>query len=616
MTDDELLKQAKDWLQAAKDASKDWRDDARECYAFRDGQQYSTEELADLEEQLRPAIAFNRIQPMVAAVVGQQINNRMEVRYLPREQGDVEPSEILTGAAAWADDECDAEDELTEVFTDLVTGGMGWSETYISYDEDIDGKIHTAERFDPMEAFWDHTAKRQNLKDAKWLGRGRWIRRSLAETQWPDAKDIDWNDFAGLAGEEGGNESIHDASRAHTYENDARQWYDRHKDEVFVFQLQWWEHKPIYRVGSPQGRLQEITEAQFKRVKDQIEEMGVPYVRQLRKHYYQAFILGPKVVERGDSPDPENFTLRCVTGKRDRNSNCWYGLVRGMIDPQRWANKFYADIQDIMVSNRQGGAFVETGALIDQREAEEHWNDPNPLILVSPGALQNGQILERQPIPYPQGMDRMLEWAVQSMPAVTGINLEMMGFANRDQPNVLEVQRKRSALTVLADLFDGMRRFNKERGRVVLNMIQAYIADGRLIRITGKNGLEQYVPLALDETDMRYDIIVDEAATSPNQRSETFAVLTQLIPFLAKMGVMPPPEVIEYLPLPSSLTAAWKKAMQPKEQPSPEEQMAMAEKKAEIEKTQSETVENYSQAEENRSQVALNRIKAITEGME
>ena len=55
----------------------------------------------------------------------------------------------------------------------------------------------------------------------------------------------------------------------------------------------------------------------------------------------------------------------------------------------------------------------------------------------------------------------MMDWVVNSPPVTSGVNLEIMGIVDRDQANVLEVQRKRSALNVLADLFDSLRSFNK-----------------------------------------------------------------------------------------------------------------------------------------------------------
>ena len=613
MTKDELWEILQTWMQASKDHSRDWRQEAKENYDFYAGRQLNDEELAALEEELRPPIVFNRVQPMVSAVSGQEINNRQEVRYTPREMGDVHVNELLTGAAQWVDDECDAEDELSEVFVDLLITGMGWSETRISYEEDLDGKIHSAERFDPGEAYWDHHAKRRNLADAKWRARGLWKDRKEAEAKWPDIKGLDMSDPGQMWPDEDSSQEPHDQARAHFYEDDqSGRWFNRHKDQYFILQVQWWELEPVHRVADPEsGQLVEMDPARFKKMKDMFDQAGVKYLEQKKRKYFQAIVIGPKVLEIGDAPCPNAFSLRCVTGKRDATRGMWFGLVRGLKDPQSWSNKFYADIQDMIVSNRQGGAFVEADALQDPRKAEETWNDPNPLITVTPGALAAGKIQERNPIPYPQAMDRMMEWAIQALPATSGISLEMMGFVNRDQPNVLEVQRKRSSLAVLADLFDNMRRFNKERGRVVLYFIQTYIADGRLIRITGQNGKEQYVPLALDPKETKYDVIVDEASSSPNQREETFIILMQILPLLAQMGIAPPPQLLEYLPLPTSLTSKWLAQLMPDQEqpPSEEEQIAMAAATAEIESKRAKAALDQAKAQKEQVDTAAQELE-------
>ena len=179
------------------------------------------------------------------------------------------------------------------------------------------------------------------------------------------------------------------------------------------------------------------------------------------------------------------------------------------------------------------------------------------------GALAGGRIQDRNPIQYPQGLDRMMEWAVRSIPDVTGINMELMGLVDRDQPGVLEMQRKRAGMTILANMFDSLRKHQKERGRVVLYFIQEYISDGRLIRILGEDGIEQFVPLTKAEGAAKFDIIVDESPSSPNQKEETFAVLMQLLPTFTQMGYPVPPEILDFAPLPSTLAQKWKQMLQP-----------------------------------------------------
>ena len=153
-----------------------------------------------------------------------------------------------------------------------------------------------------------------------------------------------------------------------------------------------------------------------------------------------------------------------------------------------------------------------------------------------------------------------------AIPQVTGVNTELLGLADRQQPGILEIQRKKAGMTILTRLFENLRSYRRTRGRVLLYFIEEYIADGRLIRITGEDGIEQYVPLMKDPDTKKYDIIVDEAPNSPNQKEETFAVLSQVMPQIQAAGLPMPPEILDYVPLPSTLTEKWKKMLEAQKQ--------------------------------------------------
>ena len=91
-------------------------------------------------------------------------------------------------------------------------------------------------------------------------------------------------------------------------------------------------------------------------------------------------------------------------------------------------------------------------------------------------------------------------------------------------------------MTVLASLFDALRRYRKEQGRTLIKFIQDYLSDGRLVRILGGDGVERYVPLIRDNTAIDADVVVDEAPSSVSQKERTFEILMQMLPNMANMG--------------------------------------------------------------------------------
>ena len=618
-----LLQRVKQHYKLAREHSRDWRREATEDYDFVAGEQWSDSDKQFLRDQLRPVVVFNRVDPIIQAVSGSEVNNRQEIRYIPREVGDAQVSDVWTSAAKWVRDQCDAEDEESEMFKDLVTCGMGWTETRLSYDADPDGMI-LVERVDPLEMYWDPDAKKQNLSDAKWLMRVKDVTADDFRTMWPDstaATDRHTSFDETPVGEP------HRADLAFLYEYDQSGRHDQSSRKfVRVVEYQWWQYESYYRVLNPKTqKIEELSVGAFERIREKLEKLDVQYLRQRRRAFYRCFAAGTEILEFGPCPCPTDFTFKCVTGKRDRNRNLWHGLVRSMKDPQRWANKFFSQTLHIVNTQAKGGVLAERSAFANVREAEEKWAHPDSLILLEDGAISGKKVMERPMGQFPTGVDRLMQFAISSLRDVSGVNLELLGMADREQAGVLEAQRKQAGLTILAGFFNALRRYRKEQGRVLLHMIREYISDGRLIRVLGQDGA-QYVPLARERGVVAYDIHVDDAPTSPNMKEQTWAVLQNMLPFLSKAGIPTPPEVLDYLPFPAVLVEKWKQLLEQSKQPSPEQQLAQQKMQAEVQKLQAEAAAKQASAqldgasfpydsEETKSRTFLNYAKAQAEGL-
>lgn len=564
----------------ARNATQVWRQEAKEDYDFYAGEQWSDADKAQLKEQLRPVVSFNRIHPVVETVTGLEISNRQEIRFIPRQAGAAQVNEILTGAAAWIRDECNAEDEESEAFRDTAICGMGWTETRIEFEDDQDGQI-LIERVDPLEMYWDPAARKQNLIDARWLMRVKDVPRDWLEAEWPDKAEQLLLDPVWLASDgDDLNAKTHPDDPALAYSEPSGATPGTKDGMIRLIEYQWKEHHPYFRVVDPaSGSIKEYDEETFEVLKSRYDAMGekLNYVSQSRCRRYRAFLSGSVVLEIGETPCRSSFTYMAMTAYRDRNRGTFYGIVRGMKDPQRWANKWLAQSMHIINSNSKGGLMAEKDAFDNPRDAEANWAKPDAITLLRPGGL--GKIQPKPPAQYPQGTNDLMTFAIQSIRDVTGVNVELLGLANRDQPAMLEFQRKQSAVTILSTLFDSLRRYRKEHGRALLYLIQDYVADDRLIRISGQQG-QEYVPLAKDRLTGRFDVIIDDAPTSPNEKQRIWELLVQVLPILPTIGLPLIPQLLDYVPLPASLVQTWKAALEPK--PPSQEEMAQKQLQARL----------------------------------
>lgn len=582
---DELTRKLKAFVIDDMQKVVKWREEARTSFGFYSGSgQWSQEDLKVLREKKRPPMTFNRTAPLVNAVVGSEINNRREVQYIPREEGDALADELLTAAGEWFRDQTSAEDEESDAFEDTVITGMGWTDTRLDFECEPDG-APVVERMDNLKMGWDRNATKPNLKDAQRL----WYicEKPYGEVQdmFPDVpKEMLNASWAKTLMEDPG--KPHDQDKADLYEGDQQEFVgDWRRKLCTLVEIRWLERQPYYRgpsldaMGMPTTEPREYSEAQIKLVRKQYPDF--PAVRQYKKVVKRAFI-GKQVLAEPDQPlvPAGMFGWECITGYRDKIEEQFYGIVRAVLDPQRWSNKFFSQVMYLLNSQSKGGLLAERGAFEDSRQAEESWAKSDAITYLKDGSLSgpNPKVKEKPSAQFPAGFFALFNESKEAISQVTGLSPEFLGTREVDQAGVLEYQRKQSSLNLLASLFNSLRRYRKRQGKTMLYLIQKHLSDGRLIRIVG-DGKARYVPL-VKKADAEYDIIVDDAPTSPNEKERTWGVLLQLMPFV-KQFMTPETtlEVLEYSPLPASLVQKWKdKAEQAAQQaaqnpppPSPEE---------------------------------------------
>jgi len=562
--DGSLFRRLKGWTKASIDHLAEWRKEADESYEFYNGYQWSGEELAIFEADGRPAPVFNLVQINIDALAGLEVNNRQNVKYLPRTAGDVQVDELLSSAAMWVRDQARSEREESDAFTDAAIAGIGVTETRKPEPDAI-----AIDRRDPRTAFWDRNATKRNLADRRYAGRVVWLDLDEAEDMFPDVPHAELNAkwaAYGVADSDPGTE--HKDYAQHQREGQGIPDNNRPK-RICMVEIEWYDF-----------------------------EDG-------RKVYKQAFLGQTGVIEVNPL---EAWAYNFITGKRDEKKKIWYGIVRSLKDPQRILNKFLATVIHILASNAKGGLIYERGAFADQRKAEEDWSNPQKNVEVTEGALVNGRIRNREAPQLPQGAVMLIEFTMQNISRVSGINVELLGSADRDQPASLEMQRRQSAVSTQASLFDSKRFYHVEQGRTLLALMKT-LPPETLVRVTvdpfdpaqallllppqppgndpqamaqwqqqaqavqaqigqAREGKSREVFVAMatiakafkDDT-IRFDVIADEAPSSPNQQQDILGKLA----ILSHNGMQLPPEaqavIVENIGLPAAMADTLVKAI-------------------------------------------------------
>lgn len=533
----------------------DWLEDAYSHYDVIAGHQWDPETKSSLEEEdERPAVTFNRIAPLIRGICGLEIGNRQSVRYVPREVSDSATAEIMNSGAQWVRDECDAETEESDAFRDVLICGLGYTDTRVDTEVDPAGKIWI-ERCDPLMVAYDPNSVKRGLVDKRWIARWKLLPMSTIKSLWPErVGDIEGYVNSGRKYDVGANADQHDESRSPWYGSGHMQ-RQQSNGHLRVVQYQYFIAREGVRVmGRFPGQWSDMPQAQFGRLKEAIERAGLRTKKVKIREYRQAFVVGNVLLEDEKLPEPA-FTINAMTGFRDRNKNTWYGLVRDLLDPQAWINKLYSLLLDILSTEAKGGILAEEDAFKDARQAEEDWSNPRKIIWLQRGGLQ--KIQPRASGGLPAAVQPLLTMAMEVFPHVSGVSLEFLGMVQRAQPGVLEYQRRQSTINTLAEFFAALSQYRRNQGRLLMRYIVRFLADGRLIRVVGKEG-EAYLPLAFANNAAEFDVVVDEAPTSPDVKGRTWAVLEQVLPAMMKMGLPVPPDVFDYSPLPTALASSWK----------------------------------------------------------
>jgi len=558
----------KRWFKDSHDAFQLWRDRAIESYKFVSGEQWSDEDIVELDRQKRPHLTINKILGPVLFLEGMQRQQRQEPKILPVEGSDVRPAELMGALYKWVGTNSREDVVDSKVFSDKIITGLGYWKLGLDFDDSPEGTV-SWERVSPLSVFPDPSFLEVGWKHAKYVIHAMWFSLEDAMERWPDHAEkikAQFGEWAGgitggggggtSTGAFGGGEELGDSMA------DARLFWDNETQRVRILEA-WYKERPMTEVAvlretgeveaDPErvSLMREKVEA-FEGFSDSVMFDSRPVIQVKVAHILNETLLSDELSPYEDQCFPVFPTIGFHFHRTPM------GIVEPMKDPQREKNKRRSVMVDLVkraplsgfLNKREGGA--------RNTEITEFANGV--------GAVINYDQQPPTPIPppdIPQTLVFLDGRSDQEIRDVVNINNEMMGAGNTRVISGRAIDaRQRGGATVQEPMLESFVQDKDPAVRFCISMIQQFMPPETAHRILGTmvvrdpqlgaapivqqgqqspQGMMELQRVLSKAYDERFDVAVGTKPFEPSFQIHRLKVLSELA---QQFGSYMPPQVL------------------------------------------------------------------------
>lgn len=655
MDDEDIIREMEKRINENLMILQDWREiEVRESFAMFEGDQWTKDDIDRQNAAGQPIITMNRVKPVLNAIGGFEIQNRLNFKYIPRivdamQKGFVD---VVNNGAKYMDENTQGDLQRSLAFMDMIICGVGATDTVFNYDKPPHNGDFSLERVFPAFLFWDPAARAKNLLDADYVVKLKIVNRDVIRDEY----GVEYYDDI--------YSSALDARILEFFSSVLAV-----KQLGVVYEYQWRKKVPIYRVSNPfrgitdditildlaesagmqtpeeyqqyiftfKGLMQEYSQKfdfiadtdqvftinekkDYKRFSEAMKYLGikVDYVEQFKYKYFRAIITGNNLISKAPNFSQNGFSIKFMTGEFSELTQYYYGLGRAIKAPQRMLNQVISDYQGFLQTIPKGGMVIEKNAVPDIPAFINTYVRSKYVSVVNDDALVEGRVQPKVSPPLPQGILEMIQYTDNYIMQVCGVTPEMMGMLNSKEQNASFMRQIiRQGLSTLASYFDARRGYMQEQALLYIDCLRvlAENSEGRLIRdVIGKRN-EQFVPLLASNIAENYDIIIDEQPASPDEKQNTAEKLLELQAQMPDKNIWP--LILEYLDIDEDVADKLKQTLAPPppSQPDPLVQAGIAaeinSKNAAADKMRAEALEITERIQNVKSDTMLKHIEGL-----
>lgn len=253
------------------------------------------------------------------------------------------------------------------------------------------------------------------------------------------------------------------------------------------------------------------------------------FYKQKRYIYKYAVMTDGTILETGDRG--AGFTYEFLTGFPHPNydGTTFFGFVDVAKGPQDWRNTFMNLMLTRLAYSPKQTILVEETAVEDPQQFYNDLANPRGAAIVPDGFVTSNRYMMLPAVAPPQLEPQLIAMAdsgITELAGLSGIELGQQSDLRRVSGTVVQSVRE-SSNTILAILFDSLRRFRMRNARLTLDMMQRLYTPEQVVRIVGDEKGQYLAPWEEWPDVKRFDLKLDEAEVSSTEKQDFFDKMTR-----------------------------------------------------------------------------------------
>lgn len=473
---------------------------------------------------------FNLLQQPVNMITGYQRQHRKSVNFLPIEGSDQQDADDLTKLITYANNYRGILEKVSRVYEQSAVAGLVLMQPYLDYTDDpvngtLDLRIWNYNEF-MTDPYW----REPDMSDCNVVWCQQYVSKQEAKKFFPKKKDL-IDTLSGFGNRVG--------KFYFLPEN-----YNLARNDLLVLSYVWYQStrrkKVLYsrQNGITYDYLEKDQQMMSMIQGDdlfEVIEIDVPTWKQAVVLNEQCMYMDYNPLQFDECPFIPVFWNRdphiAQYNLRDRS------LVRCMRDANFLMNRRIILNHDISESSINTGYYRIENAIVN--EDDLRYSGQGKDIVIKEGNQIQEVIQKIIPNAVPPSDMQLADQLADLVFRVSGVNQELMGFADDSKAGITEMLRQGAGLVTLQKYFDQWDVAFKLLGRLEQKIIMNKWSPGKMSRILGK----QVSPAFEFKAFSKFDCLVAEGLNTTIQQQQEFLQILQLNEMLG--GIIPPKFILQ-----------------------------------------------------------------------